>query len=228
MAGTDGVRQEQLLTGIPATANRVIVPIRFSPDGQKLHYALQPLGIGGSWVSFGGRYDSLYVIPTAGGQPTEIFQCPPDGLLCLGDFAGEGDALRVAHTDMAKKTIYILAADGVTINEFSFPDADFLGYPSFGPSGELAFYVAAIGEHVDGFPVPQPGTVYRVQPPYDGEPQPVKSGDSVATLMGWLDTEHLVYNSIDPGGNWGTAVTTLSGDALTWGSGPTQFITILR
>jgi hypothetical protein len=228
LAGTDGDGQIQLLSGWPAAENRFVIPLRFSTDGETLYFSLQPIGVGGSWVSFNGRYDSLYAIPTSGGQPVEIFQCPAGSLLCIGDFSGDGEALKIAYTDSAAKTIHVLAAGGEQINQFSFPEADYLGYPSFGPGGELAFYVATIGEHPDGYPIPQPGTIYLVQPPYEGQPQPVKSDDSIATLIGWLDPEWLVYNSIDPGGNWGTVVTNFSGEAMIWGPGPTQFVTILR
>jgi Tol biopolymer transport system component len=228
LAGTDGSGLSQLLGGIPGTDNRFVIPIRFSPDGQTLYYAMQPIGVGGSWVAFSGRYDSLHVLPTSGGQPVELFRCPDGSLLCLGDFTGEAEALRLAYTDSAEKAIYVATAGGEVVGQFSFPEADFLGYPTFGPGGELAFYVAAIGEHADGYPIPQPGAIYLVRPPYDGEPQLVKSDDTVATLLGWLDSEHLVYNSIDPGGNWGAVVTSLSGEAMIWGPGPTQFITILR
>jgi hypothetical protein len=228
LAGTDGEGQVQLLSGWPAVENRFATPVRFSADGETLYFTLQPIGVGGSWIAFNGRYDNLYAIPTSGGQPAEIFQCPAGSLLCIGDFSGDGEALKFAYTDSANKTIHVLAAGGERINQFSFPEADYLGYPSFGPGGELALYVATIGEHPDGYPIPQPGTIYLVPPPYDGQPQLVKSDDSVATLIGWLDPEQLVYNSIDPGGNWGTAVTNLSGEAMIWGPGPTQFITILR
>jgi hypothetical protein len=228
LANTDGSGQMQLLAGLPGTENRFVIPIRFGPDGQQLYYALQPIGVGGSWVAFNGRYDSLYAVPTTGGQPVELFQCPEGSLLCLGDFTGEGEALRVAYADPAAKTIYVLAADRETAGQFSFPEADFIGYPTFGPGGELAFYVAAIGEHADGYPIPQPGAIYLVLPPYAGQPQLVRSDDTVATLIGWLDSERLVYNSIDPGGNWGTGITSLTGEATIWGPGPTQFITILR
>jgi hypothetical protein len=228
LAGIDGSMQVQLLTGIPGIDSRFAIPVRFSLDGQRLYYAMQPIGVGGSWVSFSGRYDGLYAIPVAGGQPVQIFQCPAENLLCLGDFSGDGEALHVAYTDSANKTIHVLAADGQPVNQFSFPASDFLGYPTFGPGGELAFYAAAISEHSDGYPIPTPGTIYLVQPPFDSQPIPVKSGQDIATLIGWLDSEHLVYHSIDPGGNWGTVVTTLSGDPFIWGRGPTQFITVLR
>lgn len=229
LAGTDGEGLVQLIGGLPAEENRFAIPIRFSVDGQTLYFALQPLGVGGSWVSFSGRYDSLHAVPTSGGQPAERFRCPEGNLLCLGDFKENGEDITVAYTDSANKTIYLLLGDdGETVNQFSFPLADFLGYPTFGPGGELAFYVATLAEHADGYPVPRPGTVYVLQPPDEGEPQPVKSDDSVATIIGWLDSERLVYNSIDPGGNWGTVVTSLSGDAWIWGPGPTEFITILR
>jgi len=217
-----------LLDGVPADQNRFAVPIEFSPDGQQLYYTLQPNGVGGSWIAFNGRYDNLYTIPVAGGQPLELFRCPAGSLLCLGDFRAEGEELLVAYTDPAGKTINVVTAAGQQINQFAFLEADFLGYPVFGPAGELAFYSADIGEHADGFPIPQPGTIHLVQPPYDGPPRPVKSDDSVATLIDWLDTERLVYNSVDPGGNWGTVVTNLAGEATIWGPGPTQFVTILR
>jgi hypothetical protein len=136
--------------------------------------------------------------------------------------------VKVAYTDTAGKTIYVQTADGATAGQFSFPEADFIGYPTFGPGGELAFYVATVSEHANGTPIAQPGAIYLVLPPYDGQPQLVKSDDTVGTLIGWLDSDHLVYNSIDPGGNWGTGVTSLAGEAMIWGAGPTQFITILR
>lgn len=227
-ARTDGSGQVQLLAGIPGAENRFVIPIRFSSDGQQLYYAMQPIGVGGSWVAFNGRFDSLHTIPTSGGEPVQLFDCPDGSLLCLGDFSGDDQTLRLAYTDPAGKTIIVLTGEGQEIARFDFPEADFLGYPAFGPGGELAFYSATIAEHADGYPIPQPGNLYVVQPPYDGQPQLVKSDDTMATLIGWLDPERLVYNSIDPGGNWSTAFTNLAGEATIWGRGPVQFITILR
>lgn len=82
-----------------------------------------------------------------------------------------------AGLDVDTETVTVLdgEANGQPVSQFSFPEADYLGYPTLGPGGELAFYVAAISEHADGYPVKGPGAIYLVWPPYDGEPQLVKS-----------------------------------------------------
>ncbi|MDX1613093.1 MAG: hypothetical protein R3300_02215 [Candidatus Promineifilaceae bacterium] len=225
LSETSGAGLVQLIDGWPAADNRLLMPVRFSADGQTLYFTAQPNGVGGSWVAFSGRYDNLYALPTTNGQPLALFQCPDGNLLCLGDFDGDVAELKLAYTDPTTQAIIVLGPDGRTLSQFIFPEADFLGYPSFSPSGELAFYTAVIGEHADGYPIPVPGTLHLVA---DGQAQPLKSDDSVATLIGWLDDEYLIYNSIDPGGNWGTSVVGLAGDIWIWGPGPTQFITVLR
>ena len=46
--------------GMAVGENRIATPVRFTADGQTLFFTWQPMGLGGGWSSFVGRYDNLY------------------------------------------------------------------------------------------------------------------------------------------------------------------------
>jgi hypothetical protein len=83
----------------------IATPIRFSADGQTLFFTWQPIGLGGAWASFNGRYDNLYRLPATGGALEKVFDCAERAqLLCIGDFRDDGT---LAYVD-ADQTIRVI------------------------------------------------------------------------------------------------------------------------
>jgi hypothetical protein len=60
-------------------------------------------------------------------------------------------------------------------------------------------------------PLPNPGTISLVEPPYTGQPRVLVSDNTVATLWEWLDATRLAYGAMDEFGNVGTAIVTTEG-----------------
>lgn len=174
--------------------NHIISPIRFSADGQTLFFTWEPIGLGGAWSAFNGRYDNLYRVPAAGGEPVKVFDCADAELfLCLGDFRDDGT---VAYID-TNKTIHVNGPDGAEMA--AIPSAaDYAGYPTFSPAGDLYYSEAMLEENTESLPLPEPGTVYRVAAPYTDPPAVVASADGLlvsAMRDVFLDAEHVAVNA---------------------------------
>jgi hypothetical protein len=190
---------------------RSLVPVRFSPDNSTLFYTRQPVGIGGAWSSFVGRYDNLFSMPVAGGESTPIFDCAEVAeLLCLGDFhLVEGQVGTLAYTDGEAGAIVVLSGQGETLNTLPV-EANYVGYPTFSPSAELAFYSAELPED-DIFPTA--ATIHRVAPPT--APAEVSASDANMLLPQRFvnDTQLLVSYTAEDGSS-GVAVVDLVDGSL--------------
>lgn len=192
--------------------NRVATPVRFTADGQTLYYTWQPMGLGGMWTAFSGRYDNLYRIAAAGGEPQKVFDCADQQLfLCIGDFRDDGT---LAYLD-ANRTIHVNGPDGAPLAAISTTD-DYAGYPTFNPAGDLFYSTAIVPTDPTGVPFPSPGTLYRVAAPYTGAPQMVASAVGLLTAampQPFLDNEHLVIGYAE-GEQWGSALVDTTNGAI--------------
>jgi hypothetical protein len=219
VAQIDGSNQRPLLTKYQNSAERGLELIRFSPDNQTLYFALQPLSSGGGRYAFTGRYDNLYHIPVTGGQPELVFACPKDELDCIGDIAPDGQAFVYTQTNdllpdgsLNGGVIQVQSLDGALINTLTPPGVNYVGYPFFGPAGDLAFFSAKLVDSGKGFLLTRPGYISLVAPPYTGQPQTIFSDDSVGLLEGWLDEQHLIYEIYDNEASYlRSAIVTTSG-----------------
>lgn len=210
IAGADG-SQTTIFEDLDGGQQRIISPIRFSADAQTLFYTWEPIGLGGSWNAFNGRYDNLWRVAAAGGEPEKVFDCADEELfLCLGDFTDDG---ALAYIDL-DRVVHVRGPDGA-------PQADivtsgqYAGYPTFSPDGDLYYSDAALAEPTpDSLPLPEPGTVYRVAAPYDGQPEVVASTSGLllsALRDPFLDAGHMLASyTVD--GQWGAAVLSTAGD----------------
>jgi len=190
--------------------SRIVTPLRFTADGATLYFTWEPIGLGGSWNAFNGRYDNLYRVAVAGGAPEKVFDCAGMGLfLCAGDFLDDGT---VAYID-TNRVIHVAGPDGAELAAVP-TTADYAGYPTFGPTGDLYYSEAVIPVNDPGLAVPAPGTVYRLAAPYTGAPALVATADGLlpsATGRPFLDADHLVVGYFQ-NEMWGTAVLSSAGD----------------
>jgi dipeptidyl aminopeptidase/acylaminoacyl peptidase len=210
VANIDGSEQVTLVDQVENTEKRYLEPVQFSPDNSKLSYALQPDGLDGS-IEISGRYDNIYSISVAGDQPQLIFACPTaETPICIGDLAPDGNTL--VYTDPEAAEVRVISRDGNLINALTPPATDYIGPAIFGPAGKLAFVSATHSQTTsDDLPLPSPGHISLIEPPYSGQPRILLSDNSVATVWEWLDESRLAYGSIDEFGNVGTTIVTIDG-----------------
>lgn len=204
IGAADAGNPTTVFEGVKMGDNRIATPVRFTVDGQTLYYTWQPMGLGGMWTAFSGRYDNLYRVPVAGGEPQKVFDCADQQLfLCIGDFRDDGT---LAYID-ANRTIHVNGPDGAQVA--AIPTADeYAGYPTFNPAGDLFYSTAIVPTDPTGVPFPSPGTLYRVVAPYSGAPQMVASAVGLLTAampQPFLDNEHLVVGYAE-GEQWGSAL----------------------
>ena len=193
-----------VLEGVAMGENRIATPLRFSADGQTLYFTWQPMGLGGGWSSFVGRYDNLYRVPPAGGQPQKVFDCADQQLfLCIGDFRDDG---LLAYVDGAR-AVRVVGPDGAEVANIATVDA-YAGYPTFSPSGDLVYSTAALPASDTNPFAPAPGAIYRVAAPYTGEPEMVASAVGLLTMAlpnPFLDNHRLVVSYAEDE-MWGSAL----------------------
>lgn len=207
LAQVDGSNQVAILDTVENNEQRFVAPVRFSGDGAKFYYALQP-DLGGS---FNGRYDNLYQVSTAGGTPELIYACPTaENPACIGGISTDGAFFTVIQ--QAEGVLQVMDRNGSVVNSFPLPATDYVERTAFSPGGSLAFVVAALTEGTEEAPPrPNPGTISVVASPYTGSLQPLLADNRVGALMGWLDENRLVFGLIDEAGKPSTAILTLDG-----------------
>ena len=199
--------------GMAVGENRIATPVRFTADGQTLFFTWQPMGLGGGWSSFVGRYDNLYRVSVTGGEPQKVFDCADQQLfLCIGDFRDDG---LLAYVDQAR-AIRVGGPGGA--GAATIPTVGgYAGYPSFSPSGDLVYSTAALPADNSAVFAPAPGAIYRVTAPYTGEPQMVASAVGLLTVAltnPFLDDQHLIVSYAE-GEMWGSAVLDTTNGTIT-------------
>ncbi|MBN1993352.1 MAG: hypothetical protein JW953_11685 [Anaerolineae bacterium] len=212
VANIDGSNQVTLMEQVENTDRRYVEPIRFSPDNNELFYALQPDGLGGPIFAFSGRYDTVYSVLVTGEPAQLIFACPTtENPICIGDVAATGNALTYAESGL----VNIISRDGALLGALTPPAMDYVGPAVFGPTGNLAFVSATLSQPSgDELPLPNPGYIVFIEPPYAGPPQILLTDNSVAAVWEWVDENRLAYGSVDEFGNIGTSILTMDGQAV--------------
>ena len=129
--------------------------------------------------------------------------------LCIGGISLDGTVLTVVQPD--EGSIQVLGPDGGLINTLPLPATDYVERTAFGPNGNLAFFTATLSQaDEEAPPLPDPGYISFIVPPYTGQLQTLLSDNSVGTIWGWLDKNRLVYGAIDQAGT-GTSIITIDG-----------------
>jgi hypothetical protein len=210
IAAPDGGERVAILEDVLGAEQRIAAPLRFSADGATLFFTWQPEGLGGIWTAFNGRYDNLYRVPAAGGEPEKLFDCADHGLfLCLGDFREDGT---LAYIDM-ERVIHVVGGDGAELTTIA-TSGDYAGYPTFTLDGGLIFYTAELTEDPEATPFPAPGIIHFTQPPYTGAPVVVASADGLLVPSAFLNSQHLVVGYAGEDGGWGMALLDLAAGGI--------------
>ena len=207
---------------------QALTPVRFSADNSTLYYTLQPVGLGGAWSSFVGRYDNLYALRlNTDADPALIYDCQNDHIvLCIGDFYEvENQVANLAYVDGLN--VAILNGFGETVNTISL-NHDYVGYPTFGPGGELTFYGADLSDSPEASLQPELGAIYRLAPP-TAPHELLASAPELSIPQSWLDDTHVVVSYYhDDGAYWGVAVVGLDGSLQVLQSEPgASFVDVL-
>lgn len=191
--------------------SRALTPVRFSADNSTLYFTYQPMGLGGAWSSFVGRYDNLYALRLdSEAEPTLLYDCQGDHMtMCIGDFYEvENQMANLAYVD--NTGVVIINGQGQVVNTLAV-NHDYVGFPTFGPGAELIFY----GADLEGGPgaqlQPELGVIYRVAPP-TAPYELLLSAPELSLPQSWLDSTHAVISYYHSDGDyWGTAVIGLDG-----------------
>ena len=221
----DGGNAVAILTDVPGVEMRIVAPLRFSANGQTLFFTWEPIGLGGAWSAFNGRYDNLWRVPATGGEPEKVFDCADVGLfLCLGDFRDDG-TLAYIDNDL---TVHVNGPDGSELAAIP-TSGEYAGYPTFSPAGDLYYSEADLVESLETLPLPDPGTVYRVAAPYTAAPEVVASGPGLllsAMRDVFLDGEQVAVNTSE-GDQWGMALLSAAGEITPIEPWPNAYLTAI-
>lgn len=213
VAGMDGT---EILAPLPELAGggtdeqpRVLVPIRFSKDGNTLFFTRQLVEAGGIWSAYVGRYDNLYALRLDDEpSPALIFDCAGEqATLCIGDFQDLGGEVQtLAYVE--EKALVVVDGAGEVLNRIEF-DADYVGYPTFGPQGQLAVYSARGTTTI----TPDEGAIYLVDAPAAASAvaELLVSGPDIFLPKAWFDPGHLVIAHHGADDNWHPVVVGLDG-----------------
>jgi hypothetical protein len=208
-ANIDGNSQETLLDAVENTELRFASPVRFSTADNALYYALQP-NLGGSVL--GGRLDNLYRVLADAPESQAVYTCPvEENPICITGLAVDGRVFTVL--DPNTDTVQVMQADGAILNSIPLPATDYVERASFSPSGKLAFLAAKFTEPTEEgeVPLPNPGYIMVMEPPYTGEARALLSDNTVGTLWGWLDDTSLAFGAWGAASGARTAVVNLEG-----------------
>jgi hypothetical protein len=115
VANADG---SNLRSVLQLSGDHVLHVVRFSPDGQRLYFSQEPLGLGG-YIPFSG-VSNLYALDLAGGATTQLVPDAASGVICLDDFAPDA-SLVALHC--APKTIDVLDTTTGGIGQVAPPAA---------------------------------------------------------------------------------------------------------
>jgi hypothetical protein len=169
---------------------RYLQPVRFAQQNEQLYYSVAPLNYGGMWNGMYGRYDNLYRSEVTGTQAQLIFDCPRGGLsLCIGDVALDGSVF--AYVNPNEGVVRVATMNGTVTTTVLPPGRDYVGFPTFGPTGELACLSATL-DVAPGPPAPLPGYVSVLAPPYTGEAEIWLTAPGIIRIWEWSDPDHMI------------------------------------
>ncbi len=191
-ANTDGSDMHVLLE--EPGPERVLVAGRWSPDGQRLYFSKEPVGLGG-YILFGGA-SNLWAYNMADGSTAQVMNEP--GMACIDEFSYDERLLAHHCANPTITVIQIASGAATTINPPSQGvEANFVGSARFSPDGaRVAFGIAR------GDPNNEQGWV-AVSDGFSGESRLIATAPAgdYFHVVGWMDANTLVLQSwgVKPG-----------------------------
>ena len=168
----------------------MIQPLRFVDDGTLL-FTVQPDGKGGSWNAYTGRYSNLYRVSLSAGDITLVYECPVDDYSdCIGDISADNAYFVVTKRQVGKVTVFEM--DGTAVATYSGPGQNYIGRPTFSPSGDLVFMSADVVE--DRVTIEQ-AYISFVAKPYE-EATVTLVREPLSFIWGWVDDQHILYTAV--------------------------------
>ncbi len=164
-------------------------PFRWTPDGKRLFYSMEPSGLGG-YILFGG-HSSLYSLDVASGQSTELI--PPDiqhTTICLADLSP--DFTMVGSSCDKQITVITMATKQKTAialpSTLKPDDVGQMGDVRFSLDGKRVAFSMARAD-----PSNEQGWL-AITDDLSGSSRLLATAPAGAfySLMGWLDGSHLV------------------------------------
>jgi Tol biopolymer transport system component len=125
------------------TLPQVLRVMRWAPDGQRLYFGKEPVGLGG-YILFGGLTD-IWALDTTTGQATELVPRPsPNAMICIDDLSPDA-SLAADHCN--PKVMELIDVSTHVTRTVSLPSevADFgvVGGARFNPDGKQLAYALA-------------------------------------------------------------------------------------
>jgi hypothetical protein len=168
----------------------MIQPVRFTDEGDLL-FAVHPAGRGGVWNAYTGQYSNLHRISVSGGDSTLVYECPADDHSdCIGDISPDNVYLAVTERESGEITV-LRTDDGTSVATYTGPGKDYIGRPSFSPTGDLVFMSADVAE--DQITIEQ-AYVSFVAKPY--EQAAVTLVREPLIIWNWVDGQHVLYTAV--------------------------------
>jgi hypothetical protein len=176
----------------PETESNIVRPLRISPDGERIYYSLEPVGLGRQWPEPLGRYTSLYSNSTWWyGILTPHFDCGNE-YWCISDFSEALDLMVSVQGGVIQ--IFELSSGNLQA-EIPAPE----GYPTIrqaliSPEGVITFLGVVEGDFGD---LPVDVSIFTLQPPYQGDPHLVLHDPGLLNLLGWVSPTQLLADGND-------------------------------
>ena len=170
----------------------MIQPLRFVDDSD-LFFTVQPAGRGGSWNSSTGQYSNLYQMSMSDGEPTLVYECPVDDYssFCIGDISADSAYFAVTKREADEITVFQM--DGTPAATYSGPGQDYIGFPTFSPTGDLVFMSADVAE--DQITIEQ-AYMSHVTKPYEKAAITLLR-EPLSFIWDWVDEQHILYTAVE-------------------------------
>lgn len=183
----------------------MIQPLRFVDDDTLL-FTVQPDGKGGSWNAYTGRYSNLYRVSVSDGDITLVYECPVDDSSdCIGDISADNTYFVVTKRQVGKVTVFQMG--GTVVGRYAGPGQDYIGHPTFSPTGDLAFMSADVIE--DQVTIEQAYISFVAKPYQKAAVTLVR--EPLSSIWGWVDDQHILYTTVK-GEQFQLSVVSLNGN----------------
>jgi hypothetical protein len=168
----------------------MIQPLRFVNDDTLL-FTIEPDGKGGSWNAYTGQYSNLYQVSVSDGDITLVYECPVDDYSdCIGDISADNAYFAVTERQVGKVTVF--QWDHTAVATYSGPGQEYVGHPTFSPTGGLTFMSADVAE--DQATIEQAYISFVAKPYQKAAVTLVR--EPLTSIWGWVDEQHILYTAV--------------------------------